>query len=109
MAEKPSDVKRSSTTTAFGSGTATQLVPVGQRARLRSFTLDSTTATYSFLNGSTGDGTLMFNVPIKASDQNPFHVNLPGRGLMFDNGIAVRLVSADAAIYASGIHITYEG
>lgn len=104
------DVKAASnSTSSVASAGAVQLVPVGERVRLRSFTLMSITATYSFLNGSTSDGTNLFSVPIGAEDQNPFHVNIPGRGILFDNGIAVSMVSADAAVLLNGISITYEG
>jgi len=105
------DVKAASNSSggSIGSAGAVQLVPVGQRVRLKSFTLMSMTATYSFLNGSTSDGTNLFSVPIGAEDQNPFHVNIPGNGILFDNGIAVSMTSADANVLVDGISITYEG
>ena len=103
------DVKVANNLAQIASAQATQLVSVGERTRLRSFTLMSVTAEYSFLNGSTSDGTALFNIRIGAEGQNPFHVNIPGSGVLFDNGIAVSMVSADSAIRINGIAITYEG
>jgi len=103
------DVKLANNSASIASAQATQLVPVGQRVRLRSLTLMSLTAEYSFLNGSTSDGTALFNVVIGAEGQNPFHMSIPGNGVLFDNGIAVSMVSADTAIRQNGIALTYEG
>ena len=103
------DVKPAFNTGGMTSSQGSQLVPVGQRVRLRSFTLTSQTAEYSFLNGSTSDGTALFNIRMGASNQNPFNVNIPGNGVLFDNGIAVSMVSADATVLAGGVLITYEG
>jgi len=104
-----SDVQAAFNTASMSSAQAAQLVPVGQRARLRSFTLSSQTATYSFLNGSTADGTSLFTVVMGASNQNPFNVNIPGHGVLFNNGIAVSMVSADSSVLAGGVLVTYEG
>ena len=103
------DVKVANNSVNIASAQATQLVPVGERTRLRSFTLESFTAEYSFLNGSTSEGTALFNVRLGAENQNPFHVNIPGSGVLFDNGIAVSMVSADQQVRTNGIAITYEG
>lgn len=96
-------------TSSVSSASTAQLVPVGQRARLRSFTVPSQTATHTYLNGSADGGTVVFNVAIGAEDQNPYHVNIPGDGILFDNGIGYLCTSADVTMGPGSIVITYEG
>jgi len=96
-------------TQSVNSAATGQLVPVGQRARLRSFTVPGQTGTHTYLNGSASGGNVVFEVAIGAEDQNPFHVNIPGDGILFDNGIGYLCTSADNAMGPGSIVITYEG
>ena len=96
-------------TSTIVSASTVQLVPVGQRARLRSFTVPGQTATHTYLNGSASGGNVVFEVAIGAEDQNPFHVNIPGDGILFDNGIGYLCTSSDVSLNPGAVVITYEG
>lgn len=103
------DSKAAFNSAAIGSAGKSQLVPLGQRARLRSLTLGGPTATITLVNGS-GDGTdVVFTVNREAYRQNPLSMPIPGSGVLFDNGIAVKAISAASNFVVGTIVITYEG
>lgn len=103
------DVKVAFNSESVASAAKTQLVPLGERARLRSITLGGGTGTVTLVNGS-GDGTdVVFTINREAYRQNPFVMPIPGNGVLFDNGIAFKALSADSAFVAGTVVITYEG
>jgi hypothetical protein len=104
------DVKSASSPTGLSSADTTQLVPVGQRTRLRSVLLSGPTCQITFLNGSANGSGSVFSI---ISDSNgaggPFQLSIPGNGVLFDNGIGVLVTSADNTFKSGSVTIFYEG
>ncbi len=104
------DVKSASNSSGLNSAETAQLVPVGQRTRLRSVLLSGPTCQITFLNGSADGSGSVFNI---ISDSNgsggPFQLSIPGDGVLFDNGIGLLVKSADSTFKTGSVTIFYEG
>tara|TARA_R110002012_G_scaffold132726_1_gene285648 strand:+ start:78 stop:410 length:333 start_codon:yes stop_codon:yes gene_type:complete len=104
------DVKAASNSGTLNSAGTAQLVPVGQRSRLRSVLLAGPTGQVTFLNGSAGGSDSMFSIVTRTDGlTGPFQLSIPGHGVLFDNGISVLLTSASANYKDGTIAIFYEG
>ena len=103
------DVQSTSTTSSLTSATTVQLIPLGQRVRLRTVVVTAGTANIALVNGSPNGSDNVFNIVMGAVQQNPFHLAIPGHGVLFDNGIGIKGISADQTINAGGFCIFYEG
>ena len=89
-------------------GSSHQLVPVGQRAVLLGFYIGVDNCTVEFSNGSAGDTTL-FQVKNQQNGArpSPFHI-VPGGGMLFDNGINLRMASSNTSDRTPRMGIFYE-
>ena len=89
-------------------GSNHQLVPVGQRATLLGFYIGVDNCTVEFSNGSAGD-TVLFQVKNQQNSARPstFHI-IPGGGMLFDNGINLRMASSNTSDLTPRMGIFYE-
>ena len=89
-------------------GSNHQLVPVGQRATLLGFYVSVTNCTLQFSNGSAGDTTLFdFRQNLGSDRPVTFH-HVPDGGMLFDNGINLKMASSNDASTFPKVGIFYE-
>jgi hypothetical protein len=93
---------------ALSQGSDHQLVPVGQRTRLLGVFCDISTATLEFSNGSVGDTTL-FDIKIqKGNNNDPLFYTIPNDGILFDNGVNLKMASSNSSNAMPQVGIFYE-
>ena len=89
-------------------GSDHQLVPVGQRSRLLGVFCDLNIATLEFSNGSVGDTTL-FDIKIqKGNNNDPLFYTIPNDGILFDNGVNLKMASSNSSNAMPQVGIFYE-
>tara|TARA_R100000995_G_scaffold27022_1_gene11790 strand:- start:535 stop:864 length:330 start_codon:yes stop_codon:yes gene_type:complete len=102
------EVSWATLTAETASAENSQIVPVGQRIRLKSIIITGGSASISLRNGSVGDAEI---IPLerKLASSVLEQIDIPERGVLFDNGLNVSFATSSATYAVDEFVIIYEG